>query len=608
MEAKVNEEETCGDHIAAFEKPIPKVQEKAKYSNEPSPKKLKCYEKDASTSSPNSSPPKPRNIMDIINPSLYHLAEKIFLHLDHKNLLSCRRVNRTWKEFFDNPRFWLKKHKKDLSKKLYDVLSNTTQILEDVDYPHIMALSLIIEGPKASKHSLNIAAKFGNSEMVQTLLESGQTSIKPDPDYNSPIHGAAKYGHVDNLKILVPYVDNPFLGNCHGQSPIHLAAKYGHVDVVRYLSSLTKKPNIEDYNQETPLQLAKKNKNIEIMKILVPFTLNQDEKLIKWHVSSEGEIKYKCRICDKGFKCINFIKKHAIRIHGDEDKFPPFEIQNFEEHQCYLCGICFNHAINGLNDLNNHMENVHVEKNEFRCDICLNSKVFNSECVTVNSIHGGFESALSDLQKSKNLKSLFNDQLKETCDHQDKEMKIEMKLDNQTVKISTACRTCANYKSDFKSHDSLKEHFKTKHQLEELHQDMVAENSRGAESPSYSKGFYTCKFCGMIFSELKNLQRHVEREKERQNNSKLCRCYICGESFNRSEELKRHINDFHEEQHYSISEGLNRANPITEYLCPCADYDCYKFFPSRHILHLHIGNQHLDTNRCTFGLWDDTDR
>ena len=78
--------------------------------------------------------------------------------------------------------------------------------------------------------------------MVQTLLESGQTSIKPDPDYNSPIHGAAKYGHVEVVEALKG-VENPNAPQNNGDTPIHWATRNGHLEIVKILLQCCKEAN-----------------------------------------------------------------------------------------------------------------------------------------------------------------------------------------------------------------------------------------------------------------------------------------------------------------------------------------------------------------------------
>ena len=45
----------------------------------------------------------------INNPGLRHIGTTIFKNLDHKSLLACRLVSRSWKGMVDDPKFWLKK-------------------------------------------------------------------------------------------------------------------------------------------------------------------------------------------------------------------------------------------------------------------------------------------------------------------------------------------------------------------------------------------------------------------------------------------------------------------------------------------------------------------
>ena len=42
-------------------------------------------------------------------PGFQHIGEEIFKLLDKASVLNCRMVNSSWKQFFDQPIFWLKK-------------------------------------------------------------------------------------------------------------------------------------------------------------------------------------------------------------------------------------------------------------------------------------------------------------------------------------------------------------------------------------------------------------------------------------------------------------------------------------------------------------------
>ena len=44
----------------------------------------------------------------ICNPGLQHLAEKVFLNLDGKDLKICGQINQICKQMVENPLFWLK--------------------------------------------------------------------------------------------------------------------------------------------------------------------------------------------------------------------------------------------------------------------------------------------------------------------------------------------------------------------------------------------------------------------------------------------------------------------------------------------------------------------
>ena len=41
--------------------------------------------------------------------SIPHVTEQIFQLLDKETLLKCRKVNRTWKNYLENPSFWFQK-------------------------------------------------------------------------------------------------------------------------------------------------------------------------------------------------------------------------------------------------------------------------------------------------------------------------------------------------------------------------------------------------------------------------------------------------------------------------------------------------------------------
>ena len=68
------------------------------------------------------------------NPGFLHLGQEIFLYLDHKSLLECQEVCRSWKRFLDNPKFWIKKCKqKGLTQDLYYTWMKLSHKLEETE-------------------------------------------------------------------------------------------------------------------------------------------------------------------------------------------------------------------------------------------------------------------------------------------------------------------------------------------------------------------------------------------------------------------------------------------------------------------------------------------
>ena len=55
----------------------------------------------------------------------------------------------------------------------------------------------------------------------------------------TPIHAAAKEGHIEILKILMASTDNPNVANNNGLTPIRVAANGWHFGIVKILRTTT---------------------------------------------------------------------------------------------------------------------------------------------------------------------------------------------------------------------------------------------------------------------------------------------------------------------------------------------------------------------------------
>ena len=87
----------------------------------------------------------------------------------------------------------------------------------------------------------------------------------------TPLHFAARSGHVEVCRLIIKYADNPETPN--GLTPLHYAARYGHFEVCKLIVE-----NAEDDKNPrshrlfhgcwTPLEVAKKYGHFKIVRLI----------------------------------------------------------------------------------------------------------------------------------------------------------------------------------------------------------------------------------------------------------------------------------------------------------------------------------------------------
>lgn len=146
---------------------------------------------------------------------------------------------------------------------------------------------------------LNMASRFGNLELIKSMLRKGANIESKTGIGSTVLHEACKYGHLEVTKLLVENGATIESEDKYGCTPLHEACKYGQLEVTKFL--LEKGANIESkssccerqINCCTPLYKASRYAHLEIMKFLLQkganYTWNQD-RMIEMEVMTNMEV------------------------------------------------------------------------------------------------------------------------------------------------------------------------------------------------------------------------------------------------------------------------------------------------------------------------------
>ena len=192
------------------------------------------------------------------NPGLQHLAENIFLNLNSAGLKKCQLINQSASQILEKPMFWIKK-----------LIRNGLSEENQNDWIKAIQSETNFEKKK------NIAAYLSwNSKKKNCFNLPCYTKPTVQQDFLKKICRAAKNGHIEFIKILVPLTNNPNAPDSDGKTPIYEAALHGHTEIVKILAPLTYNPNAPNNVGITPIHVAACKGHIEIVKILAPLTDN----------------------------------------------------------------------------------------------------------------------------------------------------------------------------------------------------------------------------------------------------------------------------------------------------------------------------------------------
>ena len=118
------------------------------------------------------------------------------------------------------------------------------------------------------------ASSEGDSEAVLELLNKTAVDIdfrNGGEDEQTPLHAAAKNGHLQIVITLVESGAEIDAEDKFGQTPLYLASRAGHLDVVEYLIGQFADVNVWENYGRSPLWTASFSGHNDVVKLLLEY-------------------------------------------------------------------------------------------------------------------------------------------------------------------------------------------------------------------------------------------------------------------------------------------------------------------------------------------------
>ena len=236
-----------------------------------------------------------------------HLADKIYQKLNNQDLVKAKKVGKAWENFIQTRKSCnlrvIKSYTNCSNKLMNKIAINSERAIEIVFNLH----EIFKKFPKGTRQSssfikkwldtpLHLAAENGDVNSYHLIMENVKdknpfnpcrnyyfVSYKPPHDQlccrkTTPLHIAARKGHLDVCKLILENTDNKIPtddvgGSLVGNTPFHLAAQNGHIAICQLLIE-NRVINFEDTNPRgcnglTVFHIAAANGHLEICKLIV---------------------------------------------------------------------------------------------------------------------------------------------------------------------------------------------------------------------------------------------------------------------------------------------------------------------------------------------------
>lgn len=257
---------------------------------------------------------------------------------------------------------------------------------------------------------LMIAAKLGQIQLAELLIECGSTVDDKDKEMKTALMYAVEscYGdNVDVVKCLLEKKAKVNAQDCLGNSPLHHSAERGYFDSLQVLLDFGAFINAENKEKNTPLHLACKNGLDTCVELLISKKANIN------HFNSSGKTPQ-----DLAQDSIKYLFEKPQETNSDSS------FCSMSSHTEIICRVCKKNLSEGICRLC-HESNIQLTLQSVQ-----DNKKLLEECQKEL-----FESRQANIEANKKIKSKFEacESLKKAVVEKESELKIkDQELQNVT--------------------------------------------------------------------------------------------------------------------------------------------------------------------------------
>ena len=114
-------------------------------------------------------------------------------------------------------------------------------------------------------------------EAAEVLINAGANVNFENDEGSTPLHEAAKEGHVDVAKILIDHGAKVNARNQQKQTPLHLAAEQGQAEMCELLLNNGAELKVLDIARRSPEMLARRNEHYKVLATISKFHATDDD-------------------------------------------------------------------------------------------------------------------------------------------------------------------------------------------------------------------------------------------------------------------------------------------------------------------------------------------